>query len=290
MWSSQRIPGEDPIRAIGAYDALSARVAEAAGADCIYLGSYAMTASSIAAPDVGLLSFSEVLGITDRVCATVTVPVIVDIDTGYGGPANVARTVRAFTRVGVAAVQIEDQVNPKKCGHFAGKTVVSREDAVARVAAAVEAAGSDVAVIARTDSLATHGLEEAISRVRRFEGVGARATFIDAVVDLDQVRRHRSEVEGRIVFNAADTGVSPPISRASARELEVGLILYPIQALFAAWRATGVEIERILRAPEEEAESGNRGHDFEALNELLGLSDLQRWETALVAGVDRGIR
>lgn len=290
MWNSERIAGADPLRAIGAYDALSAKVAQAAGADCLYLGSYAMTASSIAAPDVGLLSFDEVLSITARVCSAVDIPVIVDIDTGYGGPANVARTVREFARVGVAAVQLEDQVNPKKCGHFTGKAVVSRADAVARVAAAVEAAGDRVGVIARTDSLGTHGLDEALWRVAQFERMGAVATFVDAVTDFDQVRRHRAAVDGRIVFNAADTGVSPAVSRTLARELGVDLILFPVQVLFAAWRAAGAEIERILSASDEYAETGNRGVDFGELNGLLGLRELQDWETDLLAGVEREAR
>ncbi|WP_054686514.1 isocitrate lyase/PEP mutase family protein [Microbacterium sp. No. 7] len=280
------ISTQQPRRAIGAFDALSARTVEAAGADCVYLGSYALTASSLAAPDVGLLSFGEVLAIAARASSAVTVPVIVDIDAGYGGPANVARAVREFARAGVAAVQIEDQVNPKRCGHFAGKEVVPRSDAVARIAAAVDAAGDDIAVIARTDSLATHGLDEAIWRVHAFEAVGASATFVDAVTDLSQVRRHRDAVRGPIVFNAADTGVSPAISLRDARELGVGLVLYPVQVLFAVWRAAEGEARRLLTDADDAVEVGNRGRDFSALNTALGLPALQSWEMRLTADAE----
>ena len=190
MWFTDRTTAPEPLVLHGAYDALSARALEVAGAEAIYLGSYAVAAARLGVPDVGLMGATEVAANVRAVRESVSAPLVVDIDTGYGGPANVRRSVVEMATLGVDAVQIEDQVNPKRCGHFAGKEVVSVDDAVRRVAAAVEAGGGQTAVIARTDALAPLGLAEAIHRAQQFEKAGAAAVLVDAFTDLGQVDQH----------------------------------------------------------------------------------------------------
>src|SRR5262245_43739996 len=163
-----------PLLAPGCHDALSARLVEQAGFDAVYMGGFATTASLLGRPDIGLLGMSEMIDNARRIVETVDLPVIADADTGYGNPINVIRTVREYERAGVAAIHLEDQVSPKRCGHMAGKSVVPVEDMLAKLRAAVAArTDPDFVLIARTDALAIEGVDAAIERARRYADVGA---------------------------------------------------------------------------------------------------------------------
>lgn len=159
----------------GAYDALSARLAEAAGFPCVYMTGYGQSASKLGAPDVGLMTMSEMVERAKDMCAAVSVPVICDGDTGFGNVVNLVRTVREYERAGAAAIQLEDQTTPKKCGHMLGRQVVDAEEMVNKIRAAAAARQDpDFLIIARTDARTNHGVEEAIRRARLYEQAGGR--------------------------------------------------------------------------------------------------------------------
>lgn len=227
----------EPVVAPGAYDALSARLVEQAGFTAVYMTGFGSTASLIGRPDVGLLTGTEMVGNAARIAAAVDVPVIADADTGYGNAINVLRTVRAYEQAGVAAIHIEDQVTPKKCGHMSGKAVVSREEMAGKVRAAV-AARSDPAflIIARTDAAAVHGLDDAIDRAKAYADAGADLLFVEAPTDEAGIERVAAELRGTapLVFNWAEGGRTPPLSLARIAGLGFALVLFPIGTLLAA--------------------------------------------------------
>lgn len=227
----------EPLLAPGAYDALSARLVEQAGFDAVYMTGFGTTASLIGRPDVGLLTGAEMVDNARRIVAAVDVPVIADADTGYGNAINVVRTVQLYEQAGVAGIQLEDQVMPKKCGHMSGKALIGTDEMVGKIRAAVEARRDpDLVVIARTDAVAVGGLAEAIGRAKAFAGAGADLLFVEAPTSEDDIARVAGELRGvaPLVFNWAEGGRTPPVALDRIRELGFALVIYPIGALLAA--------------------------------------------------------
>src|SRR5664280_2256905 len=193
----------------GAFDGLSARLVEQAGFEAVYLSGFAVSASLLGQPDVGLLSGSEMADSARRMVAAVALPVIADADTGYGNAVNVARMVALYDQAGVAGIQLEDQVSPKRCGHMAGKSVVITAEMVGKISAAVDARDDpDLLVIARTDAVATHGVAEAIARARSYRAAGADLLFVEAPSSRGDVARIAGELapDMPLVFNWAEGG------------------------------------------------------------------------------------
>ncbi len=223
------------VHAPGCSDALGALLIEQAGFPAAYLSGFALSATALGQPDLGLLGLDDVAGAVSRITAVVDLPVIADIDTGFGGPLNVTRTVRAVEAAGAAAVQIEDQVTPKRCGHFEDKAVVPGPQAVERVAIAVESRRSDeTVVIARTDAVAVDGIEAAIDRAGSFVAAGADVVFVEALEDVDQLRRVSTALPGvPLVYNAVEGGRSPMLDATSLERHGVRLLLHPISLLLA---------------------------------------------------------
>src|ERR671937_3265694 len=181
--------GAEPVLAPGAYDALSARLVEAAGFPAVYMTGFGTAASLLGRPDVGLLGMSEMVDNARRIVEAIDVPVIADADTGYGNPLNVVRTVHEYERAGAAAIHLEDQLAPKKCGHLEGKQLISCEEMVQKVRAAVAARGSsDFLLIARTDARAVEGLAAALDRGRHYRDAGADVLFVEAPQSGDEIR------------------------------------------------------------------------------------------------------
>ncbi|MGY1822192.1 isocitrate lyase/PEP mutase family protein [Geodermatophilus sp. SYSU D00079] len=227
----------EPLLAPGAYDALSARLVEQAGFDVVYMTGFGTTASLIGRPDVGLLTGAEMVDNARRITAAVDVPVIADADTGYGNAINVVRTVQLYEQAGVAGIQLEDQVMPKKCGHMSGKALIGADEMVGKLRAAVEARRDpDLVLIARTDAVATHGIDEAITRARAFAEAGADVLFVEAPTSEADIERVATELEGvaPLVFNWAEGGRTPPLSLERMTELGFALVIYPIGTLLAA--------------------------------------------------------
>jgi carboxyvinyl-carboxyphosphonate phosphorylmutase len=234
------LAGPQPVPAPGAYDALSARLVEEAGFDVVYMTGFGTTASLIGRPDVGLLSAAEMIDNARRIVAAVDVPVIADADTGYGNAINVVRTVQAYEQAGVAGIHLEDQVMPKKCGHISGKAVITAEEMVGKLRAAVAARRDpQLVIIARTDAAAVEGLDAAVARARAYAEAGADMLFVEAPTSEDDIARVAQELKGvaPLVFNWAEGGRTPPISLERIGELGFALVLYPIGTLLAATSA-----------------------------------------------------
>jgi carboxyvinyl-carboxyphosphonate phosphorylmutase len=269
-----------PLVAPGAYDALSARLIEQAGFEAVYMTGFGTTAALIGRPDVGLLTGAEMVDNARRIVSAVDVPVIADADTGYGNAINVVRTVQLYEQAGVAGIQLEDQVMPKKCGHMSGKLLVGAEEMVGKLRAAVEARRDpDLLIIARTDAVAVTGVDDAIARARAFAEAGADALFVEAPTSEDDIARVAKELAGvaPLVFNWAEGGRTPPLSLERITELGFSLVIYPIgtllaatagiRALLATLRSEGTPVSALPALPA-----------FDEFTDLIGLPEVQRLE------------
>ena len=253
------------------FDALSAMLIERAGFSATFMSGFAVAASRLALPDTGLISFGEMAEQGRGICRAVAIPVIGDGDTGYGNALNVKRTVREYAAAGFAAVMIEDQVMPKRCGHTRGKQVVGRDEAIMRIRAACDArdAGADIMILARTDARATHGLDEALARARAFTAAGADLLFVEAPVDEGEMARVCREAPGRHLANMLPGGTTPVLPPERLRALGFAMAAYPLLLLSAVIGA----MQRTLQAlaaggvPEE----GTPG--FAETRALLGFDD-----------------
>jgi len=269
-----------PLVAPGAYDALSARLIEQAGFDAVYMTGFGTTASLIGRPDVGLLSGAEMVDNARRIVAAVDVPVIADADTGYGNAINVVRTVQLYEQAGVAGIQLEDQVMPKKCGHMSGKLLIGAEEMAGKLRAAVEARRDpDLLIIARTDAVAVTGIDDAITRAHAFAAAGADVLFVEAPTSEADIERVAGELRGvaPLVFNWAEGGKTPPLSLERIGELGFSLVIYPIgtllaatagiRALLATLKSDGTPVAALPSLP-----------GFDEFTDLIGLPEIQGLE------------
>lgn len=220
----------------GVYDALSARLAEQAGFAMVFSSGYGISAARLAAPDFGLLTASEMLDAAGAMAAAVSIPLIADMDTGYGNPLNVQRTVRDALARGVAGIILEDQEWPKKCGHFGGKRVIGAEDHAAKIRAAAEARGdSGLVIVARTDARATHGLEEAIRRGRLYREAGADVVFVEAPQSRDELIAVARALTGiPLLANMVEGGRTPTLPAEELEALGFRVGVFPLSGLYAA--------------------------------------------------------
>ena len=269
-----------PLMAPGAYDALSARLVEQAGFDVVYMTGFGTTASLIGRPDVGLLSGAEMVDNARRIVSAVDVPVIADADTGYGNALNVVRTVQLYEQAGVAGIQLEDQVMPKKCGHMSGKVLIGADEMVGKLRAAVAArTDPDLVIIARTDAVAVEGLDAAIERARAFAEAGADLLFVEAPTSEEDIARVASELSGvaPLVFNWAEGGRTPPLTMDRMAELGFSLVIYPIGTLLAA-TAGMRSLLATLKAEGTPASALGSVPTFEEFTDLIGLPEVQSLE------------
>jgi len=246
-WLADRLRVDRQLVLQGCFDALSARMVEAAGAEATYCSGFSICAAAFGLPDTGLLTATEMQSHFQRIRAVTSLPMLVDADTGYGEAQNLERTIANLAGIGVTACHIEDQTFPKRCGHMVGNTVVDRFAATERIEAAIETGRRcGVDIIARTDALATHGLGEAIERANIFIARGAVAAFIDAPGCDDDLRSIIREVTGPIVFNAAPIGAY----RASTELMAAfHVILHPIELLLHSFSALDGKLGPQVTAP-----------------------------------------
>jgi 2-methylisocitrate lyase-like PEP mutase family enzyme len=249
------------------FDALSAKLIERAGFELTFMSGFAVSAARLALPDTGLISYGEMVEQGRSICAAVSIPVIGDGDTGYGNPMNVRRTVAGYAAAGFASVMIEDQLAPKRCGHTRGKSVVSREEALSRVRAAVDAReqGADVLLLARTDARAPIGLDEAIWRGRAFADLGADIVFVEAPRSESEMHRVCREIPAPQLANMVEGGDTPLLPPARLEELGFRIAAYPLTLLSAAVRAMQDALASLARG-----EAPERLLGFEELRELVG--------------------
>ncbi len=255
----------------GVYDPLSAKLAERAGFELLFLSGYAVSASHLGEPDFGILTQSEVIDAARRVVRSVSTSVIVDGDTGHGGVANVQRLVRELAALGARGVLLEDQVWPKRCGHMRGKQVIPAEEHVQKLRAAAEARGSaPLWIVGRTDARAPLGLDEAIRRARLYREAGADILFVEAPQSIEELRRIGREVPGPLMANLVEGGQTPLLAPAELEALGFAWAVWPLTGLLAAARALDAAY-RALRAQGTSHACAAALMSFEELTGLVGL-------------------
>lgn len=238
---------EKPLQVVGTINAYAARLAERTGFKALYISGGGVAAGSLGIPDLGISTMDDVLTDLRRVTDITDLPVLVDIDTGWGGAFNIARTVRSMIKFGAAAVHIEDQVRAKRCGHRPGKAVVSREEMVDRIKSAVDArTDQDFVIMARTDALAVEGLQSAIDRAAACVEAGADMIFPEAVTDLAMYKKIAGAVKVPILANITEFGSTPLYTLDELRRADVSLVLYPLSA-FRAMSKAALSVYKAIR-------------------------------------------
>jgi len=272
------------VIAPGAADALTAKLIARAGAEAVYFTGAGFANAQLGVPDIGLVTMSETVQQVGRIVDAVDVPVIADADTGYGGALNVQRTVRALSRAGAAAVQIEDQEFPKRCGHFDGKEIVSVSEMVARIRAARDAAdGSDLVVIGRTDARAVEGLEAALERGVAYARAGADLIFVEAPLTRAEIRAIPVALPVPAVINFVEGGKTPILPRAELERLGFRVAIYANTALRVAAKSVRDAMAHLVRT------GSSRGLEEDMLSwserqELVGLEEFERLDRRLASG------
>ena len=257
------------------YDGLSARLIERAGFPLSFMSGFSVAAARLGLPDTGLISYGEMLDQGRAILESVSIPVIGDGDTGYGNAANVERTVEGYARAGFAAIMIEDQVAPKRCGHTQGKHVIARDDAIARLKAALRArdSGADILILARTDARATLGLEEALWRMEAFEALGADILFLEAPNTRAEMEAFNRRVTAPTMANLIHGGRTPVLTATELEALGYRIAAYPLALIGAAVAAMEQALEALKQGTMPEAQAGF-GHlldivGFDAYNQRL---------------------
>jgi 2-methylisocitrate lyase-like PEP mutase family enzyme len=236
-----RITDDSPLLIPGAANALTARLLETCGFDAVYVSGAGVANTYLGVPDIGLLTLTELADHVAVMREAVSVPLVVDADTGFGNPINVRRTVRLLERVGANAIQIEDQVEPKRCGHFAGKTVIPAEDMVHKIHAALDARDSDeLLIIARTDASEVNGLDDACDRANRYLAAGADLAFVESPRTEQELAEIPRRVAGLHVANMVEGGLTPILPLHRLGELGFSVVLYANSAMRAA--ITGMQV------------------------------------------------
>lgn len=253
------------------FDALSAKLIQQQGFGLTFMSGFSTAAARIGAPDLGLMSYGEVLDQARNITDAVSIPVIADGDTGYGNAMNVKRTVKGFAKAGCAAIMIEDQVAPKRCGHTKGKEVVGRDEAFDRIRAAVDAReeGADILILARTDARHEHGLGEAIDRAAKFAELGADILFVEAPRSVEEMRTICGDLPGPKMANILEGGETPDLSPDDLREIGFQIAAYPLSLMASAMKAM-VETLQLLKAGQP------RDHmlmTWEELRQRIGFDD-----------------
>ena len=253
------------------FDALSAKMIEQAGFGVTFMSGFAASASRLGQPDLGLMSYAEVVDQARNITDAISIPVIVDGDTGYGNAMNVRRTVEGFAKAGCAGVLIEDQLAPKRCGHTPGKDVVSRDEAFDRIKAAVDARqeGTDILIMGRTDANHTHGLDEAIHRGKQYQEIGADIIFIEAPKTVEEMETICREVPGCHMANIVEGGLTPNLSMEPLQDVGFQFVAYPLTLLAASMQAMKLTLE-LMR---QDLPRANHLMDFEELRDRIGFNE-----------------
>ena len=266
------------IKAPGAYDAWSAKLVEAAGYFCVYMTGYGVSASVLGKPDIGLITLPEMATMAKHMVEAVHIPVVADADTGYGSTLNVVRTVQEYEAAGVAAIQLEDQVMPKRCGHMEGKELVTEEEMVAKLRAAVKARQDpDLVIIARTDARAVLGIEAAIERSRAYIAAGADVIFFEAPQSREEMELINRELKVPMLANMVDNGKTPFLAAEELRAMGYKMVIYQVVTLYSAKKAC-LDILRELDQRGSTSGLQDRLVDFPTFNRMIGLQEFRALE------------
>ena len=260
----------------GAYDGVSARLVERAGFPVVYMTGYGVSASRLGLPDMGFAGLGEMADQARNMTATISVPLICDADTGYGNALNVRRTIALYEAAGVAGLHLEDQQLPKRCGHLAGKVVVSGEEFAGKIRAAVDArTDPDLVIIARTDAIAVNGLDDALRRGEAAIKAGADMLFVEAPRSEAEVARVADAFDTPLLYNYAPGGRSPLLPFARLRELGFAIVILPVDTLFVAVKAMA-DFLREVRTADDLSWLADRYVSFRDFNDLIGVTEQLR--------------
>jgi methylisocitrate lyase len=272
------IAAEKPLQVVGAINAYAARMAEATGFRALYLSGGGVAANSLGLPDLGISTMDDVLIDIRRITEASSLPLLVDADTGWGGAFNIARTVRSFIKAGAAGMHIEDQVQTKRCGHRPGKEVVPRDEMVDRVKAAVDArTDAGFVIMARSDALASHGLDETIDRLRACVAAGADAVFPEAITDLAMYRKVRDAVKVPVLANITEFGKTPLYTREQLGGAGVDIVLH----CCSAYRAMNLAALKVYQAIRRDGTQKNVVADMQTRDDLYKFLDYHAYEQKL---------
>ena len=262
------------IQAPGSYDCLTAKLIQQAGFPAVYMTGAGTSVAQLGYPDLGLATMTEMIANAASITDILDVPLIADADTGYGGILNVRRTVRQYERAGVAAIHIEDQEMPKRCGHLDDKKVISTEDMVQKIRAAVDSrTDDDFTIIVRTDSIAVTGWEDAMVRCEEYIKAGADALFVEALRTPEEVEQVGKNISVPLLYNFVESGKSPLLSAADLEKFGFKIVIYPASALLAVTRV----VEKIMAQLKETGTTAHLIDDMvslEACFEVVGLSEM----------------
>ena len=266
------IESGDFVIAPGCYDALSARLAEFNGFDAVYMSGLGVTASLLARPDLELLGMAEMVRQAGLIVSAVDIPVIADADTGYGGLANVRRTTRSYIRSGVAAIHLEDQASPKRCGQMGGASLIAADAMVAKLQLAVETrADSDMLIIGRTDAFRVTGIAEAIERANLYAQTGVDVLFIDGVTAPDDFRRIRDSVKGRLLASIVEVNAPAKTKAKELKEMGYSIGVFAISSI----QVTAGALNRLMAEVKSDGHTDKSFKDmmmpYGELNDLLGM-------------------
>lgn len=275
----QLLAGKDTFILPGAFDAMTARIIEETGFKAIYATGAGISNAQLGWADVGLTTLSEIAQVVSWMSEVTSIPIVVDADTGFGNAINMQRTVKILEKSGASALQIEDQVMPKKCGHFSGKEVISQDEMVGKIKAALDARVDDqLAIIARTDALAVLGFDEAIERANAYKEAGAHAIFVEAPTTFEQMARITREVPNiPHIINLVEGGKTPLVSRQEARGLGFQIMLCANSALRGAIKGASDALQ-ILKRDESQGNIHGAICTWEERQELFKLKDILKLE------------
>jgi len=266
------------IIAPGIHDGVSARLADRMGFDCLYMTGYGSVASSLGLPDAGLASYTQMLDRVAMIARTVRTPFIADGDTGYGGLLNVAHAVRGYEAAGASAIQLEDQVFPKKCGHTPNRRVIPAEDMVRKIRVAAESRTSkDFLIVARTDARTEHGIDEALRRAELYGKAGADILFVESPESEDEMRTICERVDKPLLANMVEGGRTPVKSRLVLEQLGYRIAIFPVTALLAATEAMAAAYAA-LKTQGSSAGMAQPLYPFSQMSTLMGFQEVWDFE------------
>ena len=270
--------GNDIIILPGVYDALTAKIAEDVGFETAFQTGYGTSASLLGMPDFGFLNAGETLENAKRIINSVNIPILVDIDTGYGNPLNVWKIVKDLVRIGAKGIFLEDQVWPKRCGHMAGKTVIPKEDYILKLQAAIDAReNNEFIIVARTDSLAQFGVGEAIERGKEYKRIGADVIFIEAPKTIDEMELISKEIKAPLLANMIEEGITPNLTADQLRKMGYRMVVFPLSALYSATFAIKQTFQ-LLKKTGTTKDLKNKMITFQEFNDLVNLSAYHQLE------------
>ena len=277
---------DEILVAPGAHDVLTARIIEKEGFNAVYMTGYGTSASLLGKPDAGLLTMTEMAQRASNIAEAVNIPVIADGDTGYGNAVNVMRAVREYEKAGIACIQLEDQVAPKKCGHMMGREIISKGEMIGKIKAACDARrDQDFMIMARTDARTTHGIQEAIERGKAYEEAGADILFIESVESIEEMKMVTSSFNVPVLANMLENGRTPLLTVKELEDIGYDLVIFCVSSIYISAKAVQ-DLMKIIKSEGTTKSAINNMITFEEFNKLVGLPEIRQIEKKYSTGRD----